>query len=342
MNTQYYDGTKLLSLLDLNKNVPEIFICIGNRSAGKTTYYNRYLVNRFKKYGEKFMLLYRYKLELTDISSKFFNEINRLFFPSDEMTEKSRQSGTYVELYLNHKLCGYAVAINCSEKYKKFSHLFADVSRILFDEFQSENNDYCPNEVNKFHSIHTTVARGGGKQVRYVPVIMLSNAVTVLNPYFVALNVASRINADTKYIRGNGFVLEQTINENAKAGQLESAFNKAFSDNDILKSITDNQYVYDTDNFIEQPEGVSKYLATFLLHGKSFSIREYPSGIIYVSASADTTFPLKIALTNDDHTEGTVLADKQNFMIANLRYLYKTGQVRFQNQQAKEMFFKLL
>lgn len=342
MNTQYYDGTKLLSLLDLNKNIPEIFICIGNRSAGKTTFYNRYLINRFKKHDEKFMLLYRYKIELTDISNKFFNEINRLFFPNDEMSEKSRQGGTYIELYLNHKLCGYAVAINCSEKYKKFSHLFSDVSRMLFDEFQSENNDYCPNEINKFHSIHTTVARGGGKQVRYVPVIMLSNAVTTLNPYFVALNIASRINATTKYIRGNGFVLEQSINETAKSGQLESSFNKAFSNNKLLKSITDNQYVYDSDNFIDQPEGTSKYICTFLLYGKSFSVREYPNGIAYVSMSVDNTFPLKMALTVDDHIDGAILADKQHIIIANLRYLYKMGRVRFQNQQAKEMFFKLL
>lgn len=55
----------------------------------------------------------------------------------------------------------------------------------MFDEFQSENNDYCPNEVQKFISVHTSVARGQGKQLRYVPVYMLSNPVTLLNPYYI-------------------------------------------------------------------------------------------------------------------------------------------------------------
>ena len=47
MNNQFYDGTKLLSLKDLNGNTPEIFMCTTNRSAGKTTYFNRYCVKKF-------------------------------------------------------------------------------------------------------------------------------------------------------------------------------------------------------------------------------------------------------------------------------------------------------
>ena len=59
--TKYYDGTKLLSLKDLNGRTPEIYICTSNRSAGKTTFFNRYLIKKFKNNGEKFLLLYRYK-----------------------------------------------------------------------------------------------------------------------------------------------------------------------------------------------------------------------------------------------------------------------------------------
>lgn len=33
--TKYYDGTKLLSMTDLNGKKPEIFICTSNRTAGK-------------------------------------------------------------------------------------------------------------------------------------------------------------------------------------------------------------------------------------------------------------------------------------------------------------------
>ena len=50
----YYDGTKLLSIKDINGNTPSLYICTSNRSAGKTTYFNRLLVNRFLDKGEKF------------------------------------------------------------------------------------------------------------------------------------------------------------------------------------------------------------------------------------------------------------------------------------------------
>lgn len=87
----YYDGTKLLSLKDINGNLPEIYICTSNRSAGKTTYFSRLCVNRFLKNNEKFALIYRYNYELDDIVDKFFKDIQSLFFSSHNMTAKREQ-----------------------------------------------------------------------------------------------------------------------------------------------------------------------------------------------------------------------------------------------------------
>ena len=68
-----------------------------------------------------------------------------------------------------------------------------DVDVILFDEFQSESDNYCPNEVEKFISIHTSIARGQGKMTRYVPVFMISNPVSLINPYYSALHISHRL-----------------------------------------------------------------------------------------------------------------------------------------------------
>ena len=53
----FYDGTKLLSMKDLNGETPEIFICETNRTGGKTTWFNRYCVKKFKAGHGKFMLV---------------------------------------------------------------------------------------------------------------------------------------------------------------------------------------------------------------------------------------------------------------------------------------------
>ena len=163
MEQEFYDGTKLLSQKDVNGNTPEIYICTTNRSAGKTTYFNRLAVNRFKDSNDKFGLIYRYKYELDDCATKFFKNIKGLFFQGDEMYSKPQAQGVYHLLYLNEKPCGYAFALNSADQIKKYSHLFSDTKRLLFDEFQSETNNYCPDEVKKFRSIHTSLARGQGQ-----------------------------------------------------------------------------------------------------------------------------------------------------------------------------------
>lgn len=118
MKPQYYDGTKLLSLMDINGNKPEIYICTTNRTGGKTTYFGRLCVNRWKDKHEKFALLYRYKYEMDDCAEKFFKDIRTLFFPDMEMTSKSKAGGIFHELYLDGEGCGYALALNSADQIK--------------------------------------------------------------------------------------------------------------------------------------------------------------------------------------------------------------------------------
>ena len=106
--SEFYDGNRLLSMRDLNGKKPEIFICTSNRSAGKTTFFSNYVVSRFKKYKEKFMVIYRYNYELDDVSDKFFKDLEKIFYPGEVMESKRRASGIYHELFLNEESCGYA------------------------------------------------------------------------------------------------------------------------------------------------------------------------------------------------------------------------------------------
>ena len=162
--SEYYDGTKLLSMKDINGNKPEIYICTTNRTGGKTTYFSRLCVNRFNDNKGKFALIYRFNYELDDCADKFYKDICNLFFKGTQMTSKRKASGIYHELFIDNKSCGYAISLNSADQIKKYSHLFNDVNRIMFDEFQSETNHYCSDEVKKLISIHTSIARGNGEQ----------------------------------------------------------------------------------------------------------------------------------------------------------------------------------
>lgn len=341
--TKYYDGTKLLSILDINGNKPEIYMCTTNRTGGKTTYFGRLCINRFLDKGEKFGLLYRYNYELDDIVDKFYKDLGSLFFPTYTMQSKRRAKGTFQELFLNGKSCGYALSLNNADQIKKYSHLFSDIQRMIFDEFQSETNHYCDNETKKFISIHTSIARGQGEQVRYVPVYMLSNPVSIINPYYVEMGISGRLKDDTKFLRGDGFVLEQGYIESASIEQKNSGFNRAFSKNSYTAYSSECVYLNDNKAFVEKPVGKSKYLCTLRYKGSDFALREYTeSGLIYCDDKADSSFLTKISVTTDDHNINYVMLKRNDFFLSNLRYFFEHGCFRFKDMRCKEAVLSAL
>ena len=349
MEKHYYDGTKLLSLKDINGQTPEIFITCGNRSAGKTTYFSRMLVKRFITKGMKFVILYRFSKELKDVSDKFFRDICTLFFPFYHMYDLPRANNAFRELFLQNKenasdkgrSCGYAVSLNSADEIKKYSHFFKDVTAIYFDEFQSETNHYCSDEVNKFISIHVSMARGS--LVRYLPVYMCSNSVSLLNPYYSAFNLHDRINKDTKFVKGDGFVFEQTYNPAAADEQKNSGFIRAFNNNSYVQYSTENIYLNDNLAFIEKMTGPNKYLVTIRYNNKDFAIRQYfNEGVIYCDDNIDTTFKSKICVTTDDLNINYVMLKSNDMYITMLRKYFSRGCFRFKNLECKNAVLSLL
>lgn len=341
---QYYDGTKLLSLKDINGRQPEIYLCTTNRTGGKTTYFGRLCINRFLDKGEKFALIYRFNYELDDICDKFYKDIGSLFFPDHTMTNKRRASGMFHELFLDDVSCGYAISLNGADQIKKYSHLFSDVKRMIFDEFQSETNHYCNNEVEKLQSVHTSVARGQGEQVRYVPVYMLSNPVSIINPYYVAFGISSRLRDDTKFLKGDGFVLEQGFIETASQAQKDSGFNRAFGlANKYNAYSAEGIYLNDNKSFIDKPTGKGRYICTLRYEGVDYGIREFADdGIMYCDDRPDTTFSTRITVTTDDHAINYVMLKRNDFFLSNLRYLFERGAFRFKDLRCKEAVLSAL
>lgn len=346
---EYYDGTKLLSLKDKNGLTPTLYICTSNRTAGKTTYFNRLAVRRFIKSGQKFCLLYRYNYELDGCSLKFFNDIKSLFFPEYHMTEKKRNRGIYTELFITRDIekpgssCGYAISLNSADNIKKLSHVFNDVSCIIFDEFQSENNTYVDHEITKFLSIHKSIARGHGEQYREVPVYMISNHVSLINPYYTELGISSKLRKESRFLRGDGYVLEQGFVLSAAQASKESGIARAFASNKYTQYANDLIYLNDDDTFIDRPAGRSDYIATIKYNDHEYAIREYASeNIIYIDESIDESCKFKLSVTVGDHDINYVMVRQYGDFIYLLRDYFEHGCMRFRNMRCKEALIKLI
>ena len=334
----YYSGYKLLNTKDLNNQAPEIFITTGNRSCGKTTFFSKYLVDNFINNNKKFCLLYRFNYELDDISDKFKDYT---------MTNKRKAHGRYHELFLcnsdNKKSCGYGIAINNADQIKRNSHLFSDTSIMLFDEFQSETNHYCTNEIQKFISIHTSIARGNGEVVRYLPVIMLSNTVSLLNPYFTALGISQRLTDNTKIMRGDGYVLEQYYNNDVAVKQKQSAFNRAFANDSYINYSSSNTYLKDNKTFIESLSGNFQYIMTFKSENNLYTIKKkINEDIYYCDDKPDITCPFKYCKNTEDLTPEFTLIRQNLIALQSLRIKFETSKFRFKNIQCKNACINFL
>ena len=282
----YYNGYKLLQQTDTDGKTPMFYMVNSNRTAGKTTFFNRYVYDMFLKTGRKFILLYRYQQQLSQVDDKFFKDIRGLFFQNMEMKSKADTKNGFAELFTKDMQfddwtpCGYALAINGAAKIKSMSHLFTDADTIIFDEYVAEDNVYCPDEINKFLSILISIARGNGKQFRPITVIMISNRLSMLNPYNVSMRISEKLQNNQKFLRGKGFVMEFAYNAEAEKAIKESPIAKAFPDSRYIQSSTDNTtYLLDNTSFIDTPTGNSNYLLTINYNGDNFAIREYPHNL---------------------------------------------------------------
>lgn len=339
---EYYDGTKLLSLKDQNRKTPEVYICTTNRNGGKTTFFNRWRINAWKKRKEKTIWYFRYQTELENAAESIFKSQKELFFPGLSYTQQLRLKGKYADLFLNGCHMGYAIALNSADGIKKYSSLFYDANWIIFDEFQPETNQYCPNEITKFLSLHTSLARGGGLQVRYLPIVMISNAVTLLNPYYTAMGISSRLRSKDHFVRGNGYVMEQGYISTASARARESAFNQAFAGHSYLDYAAQNTYLLDNQDMIKDYTGPKSYLAT-VYDEIALSVQFIQShSTVYFCKQVDYDFPLAISTRPEYMKDGVIHKKSNPVLIKTLRQYFDLGRCRFDSLESKQACFNLL
>lgn len=339
---KYYDCNRLLTMKDINGEVPEIFMVSGNRTAGKTYSFKKRLVDRFLKAGEKFCILVRFKNEINSIEQVFFKDLQEVHYPGLDVSSEW-EGAVFKRLFIDGEECGYCLALNSADSVKKYSSVFVDVSCIFFDEFQSEVGKYCPDELTKFISLHVSIARGGGQQTRYVPVYMCSNTVSILNPYYSLFGISKRLTPSTKFLRGDGWVLEITYNENAADALKSSAFGRAVSSHFYLQYAASNEYLLDSDNFIQKIKGKKEMFVEMVYNGKSYGVWTVDGGeLLYISHTTTPNWPNIITCNIKDHNVSYILQKRSAPYTKALREMYEQGRVRFEDLEIKNAFFDFI
>lgn len=343
----WYDGTRLLSMKDINGERPSWYLVDGNRSSGKTTFFERMLINNFFKHKDdeipyNFMIRVRYQYEVGAVAKQLNEAVCPLFFPDHQITGEGIADGLFYQLKLDGEVCGYAISLNAEEKLKKYGSYFRNVQDCYMDEFQSRKGDYLKNEVEAFYSTHLTIARGQGKHIRYVREIMASNGYSLINPYYHELGISARIQKNTKFLRGDGFVLERNFNE-ASAEQIKTdGISRALKNSKIVQHSADNVYLNDSDIFIENPPGRKYCLACLAWNGNLYGVKYCKDMDWFYIDSSPEVGADKYAVDRESMREGYRLLTAKAPILKTLKEYYEYGLLRFKGLKEKELLFYIL
>lgn len=308
---------------------------IGARGAGKTYGFKYWAIDDFLKTGQKFVYVRRFKSEIENKDlSRFFDDIlvnNE--FPGHELTVKGK---TFL---IDGKTAGTAIALSTAKIKKSVS--FPDYNKICFDEFIIDKSayHYLPDEVTNFLELVSTVARLRDN----VTVWLLSNAITINNPYFDYFGLTVPFGKDIAR-KGPEILIQLTHNERFEEAASKTRFGQLVAGTPYGDYAIENQFLRDNKNFVEQKTAAAKYYFTIRFHGKEYGIyADFETGILYVSNDADKTFQVRFALTDDDHIPNTLIVKgRRNPYIANMINCYAAGALRFESVKIKGAMLKAI
>lgn len=305
---------------------------VGMRGNGKTYGTKQAAIKDFLANGNQFIYLRRYKEELKKVKQKYFDDI-REAFPDVELVCKN---GNF---YINGNLAGYTQALSTSKIEK--SNPFPLVKTIIFDEFIIDKGvyHYLPDEVTYFLEFYSTVARQ-----REVTVWFLSNAITMVNPYFLYFNIHYPTNKNKIWRKGE-LLLQITDNPQLVEKIKKTRFGSIINETPYGRYAIENEFFRDNYTFVEKRSPKSEYYCTLIYDNESIGVWvDYKLGLMYFTTAVDKTFGAVYSVTNAAHTANTLLlhGKLKPPKVQNILLQYQLGNVRFENIVIKEIGFRIL
>ena len=322
----YYSRNDLLSYNALFNFV------VGERGTGKTYQFKDWAISDFIKNNNQFVYVRRYKTEFKDIGNFFDDMIKK--YPEHEF------SVAQGKFYIDKKVAGFYIPLSIS--ITKKSVAYPNVNKIGFDEFILEKSSlhYLPNEVNAFLGLYETIARDRNN----VRCLFMANSVTLINPYFLFFDLQVSKTKRFWTFKNNDLVVELTDLQEFKEHKKQTRFAKIIDGTEFSKYSIDGEFTGDNYEFIQAKTPNSYYCFTLVYKGESLGVWcDSKLGLMFVSSKVDLTYPLKYAITTNDHKPNMiVLSNKYSCeKIKVLTKIYEYGSLRYESLKIKSMMFEI-
>ena len=332
----FYNPEKILSYNAL------LNIIIGERGVGKTYSFKTFAVKRFLNKGKQFAYIRRYDTDLeasvgSTTDNKFFEQIKKEFPNSEFKISKSKKVR---KLFIDGKICGYALPLSSADSLKSSSYENVDI--IIYDEFmlkEGSTQHYLRNEPEIILDLIETIGR-----LRDVRVFCLGNAISSTSPLMYYFDVSLPYNTDIKLFKDGTIAVEYIKNEKYREVKKASRFGKLIDGTKYGKYAIDNEFLTDSKAFIHKKDKNAKFYFILYVNGKQYGVwRDFKNQVIYISNDIDPNCPIKFAINEADHNESTIFAKvRSNFWFKQIINHYRLARLCFESQAVKNIFMQEL
>lgn len=347
---KFINLNRIINTPDSNGKRAGIIMIETNRGSGKTTAICEKALHDFLHNGHECVFVYRTKDEMSSTLYLFDDIFYRCpeTAPKKSLTMKQIVRNVVTTVFYNDKPFCHSVCLKDIDKLKKLSPYFMNVSMMVFDEFQTEKAPYLKNEPELLWALHTTINRGKGLRNRGVRCFMLSNHISILNPYYVYFGVTKRIQSNTRFIRGDGWIINIDYNNYAAEEMNEGAFQKAMQSGVINTRYKEYAagfgFLNDDSKFIGRPKGKYKYICSILHNGVYYGVLEFfEEGVIYVSHSLYNPSCYTVLTFNPtDHGENTLMLRRNSWAFKVLQDAFDRNYLMLEGGIEKNAVFDIL
>lgn len=324
----WYDKSQLLSHNKIMNMV------LSNRGGGKTFNMTRWSIDDFKKNGSQCAWVRRYQTEIDEmlLNGKFFDAV-REYYPKDDLKIEGNIG------YINGEAAIYFIALSTSRQLKSNNYPF--VNKIIFDEFIIDKGrvTYLKNEVEVFLDLYETIARTRDN----VRAVLLANAITIVNPYFLFFNV--KPDTSKRFTISGQVCIELFTDADFIDAKKRSRFGQLVSGTRYGDYAIENQWLNDNETFIEAKTPKAEFMLSLKYGGVIYGFWiDYKVGLIFVNRQYDPSSYAQYCLQKDDHDPNLLLIKSLGECkpMQRIIYAFRYGLIRFEDQAVKNQFYEMI
>lgn len=333
------DKSIFFKIYDVLKRDKLINMVAGARGIGKTYTTLKYAVEKYKETKKSSIYLRRYKTEL----KKFATIFNPLYANNDIDATKYQIDSTgkkLIEIETGNVVIE-AIALSVATNLKSASFNTCDL--VIFDEFILDKSTlhYIDGEFELFNNFIETIARLGElTENRVVKVLMLANAGSRNNPYFMGYNIP--IFTGEWYVNDDLLVYYPDT-ETFKKVKLKTRWGRFVSKHTNMSEYMLDGTFKDKNDFIEKLPQKTSYVATLKYLNKKIGVYlDLYNGKLFISEKVNPNNTYLYALTNMDSTPNYLVLTKGSSLFKSIKKYWESGSLRFTNLKIQTIFMEIL